>query len=49
MGLSLRGSACFLLRYDADRRVVDKSRTCYYIADTPDPDELLDAAVFVAK
>ena len=31
------------LRYGAERRKVDKSRTYYYIADTPDPDELLDA------
>jgi hypothetical protein len=31
------------LRYGAERRRVDKSRTYYYIADTPDPDELLDA------
>ena len=31
------------LRYGAERRKVDKSRTYYYIADTPDPDELIDA------
>lgn len=31
------------LRYGAERRNVDKARNYYYIADTPDPDELLDA------
>jgi len=33
------------LRYGKEQRSVDKSRTYYYIADTPDPDELLDALV----
>jgi len=31
------------LRFGVEQRKVDKSRTYYYIADTPDPDELLDA------
>ena len=31
------------LRYGGERRRIDKTRTYYYIADTPDPDELLDA------
>ena len=30
------------LRYGAGRSRIDKARTYYYIADTPDPDELLD-------
>ena len=33
------------LRYGKEQRSVDKGRTYYYIADTPDPDELLDALV----
>jgi hypothetical protein len=33
------------LRYGKEQRSVDKSRTYYYIADTPAPDELLDALV----
>lgn len=33
------------LRFGPEARSVDKSRTFYYIADTPDPEALLDALV----